>query len=55
MSHLSVSQDFVCGGNKGAPLAGPQEMDEGVGCYAASRLSHCCVIKSNPRTLLCGC
>lgn len=58
-SRLSCSsQDlayFVCGGNKGAPLAGLQEINGGVGCYAASRPSHCCVIKSNPKTLLCGC
>lgn len=39
---------------KGRPSQGLQEMNGGVGCSAASRLSHCCVIKSNPRTLLRG-
>ncbi len=34
---------------------GLQEINGRVCCYAASRLSHCCVINSNPRTLLCGC
>lgn len=41
-------------GNHRAPRQ-RQEINGGVSCYAASPLSHYCVIKSNPRTLLCGC
>lgn len=40
--------------SEGTPT-GLQEINGGVSCYVASRLSHCCVIKSNPWTLLCGC